>query len=104
LTSASHHLSLLVSIAVIGFAGRGKKLPFNRHSARLPLRGAFFLRQSDKLVDERVCCRVISANQMAKTVISTGRRNTLSFGEKIDYRPISHGFRGGTRAADQITL
>jgi putative ABC transport system substrate-binding protein len=29
-------------------------------------------------------------------VISTGRRNTLSEREKIDYRPISQRFRGGT--------
>ena len=35
---------------------------------------------------------------------STGRRNTLSLREKIDYRPISQIFRGGTRAAEKIAL
>ena len=35
---------------------------------------------------------------------STGRRNTLSLREKIDYRPISQRFRGGTRAAEKIAL
>src|ERR1700693_2732869 len=35
---------------------------------------------------------------------STGRRNTLSLREKIDYRPISKRFRGGTRAAEKIAL
>ena len=37
-------------------------------------------------------------------VISTGRRNTLFEREKINYRPISQSFRGGTRAAEKITL
>src|ERR1039458_3802700 len=35
---------------------------------------------------------------------STGRRNTLSLRKKIDYRPISQRFRGGTRAAEKIAL
>ena len=35
---------------------------------------------------------------------STGRRNTLSLREKIDYRPISQRFRGGTRATEKIAL
>jgi hypothetical protein len=35
---------------------------------------------------------------------STDRRNTLSSRGKIDYRPISQRFRGGTRAAEKITL
>src|ERR1019366_9133436 len=35
---------------------------------------------------------------------STGRRNTLSLREKIDYRPTSQRFYGGTRAAEKIAL
>jgi hypothetical protein len=35
---------------------------------------------------------------------STGRRNTLSLREKIDYGPISQRFRGGTRATEKIAL
>src|ERR1035437_9470651 len=43
------------------------------------------------------CCPLFPAS-------STGRRNTLSLREKIDYRPISQRFRGGTRAAEKIAL
>jgi hypothetical protein len=39
-----------------------------------------------------------------KSASSTGRRNTLSLRKKIDYRPISQRFRGGTRAAEKIAL
>ena len=42
-------------------------------------------------------CPLLSAS-------STGRRNTLSLREKIDYRSISQRFRGGTRAAEKIAL
>jgi len=35
---------------------------------------------------------------------STGRRNTLSLREKIDYRSICQRFRGGTRATKNIAL
>ena len=38
------------------------------HSDRLPEQGAFFVRQSDKFIDLRVCCRVISAVDMGKTM------------------------------------
>ena len=34
------------------------------HSQRLPERGAFFVRQCDKFIGLRVCCRVISAKDM----------------------------------------
>jgi hypothetical protein len=37
-----------------------------RHSYRLPQQGAFFVRQRDKFIDERICCQVISALNVGK--------------------------------------
>ena len=42
-----------------------------QHSARLPEQGAFFVRQSDKFIDVRVCCRVISAAGYGSTMRAT---------------------------------
>jgi len=47
---------------------------------------------------------IVAGNVRYWGASSTGRRNTLSKREKIDYRPISQRFRGGTRAAEKITL
>ena len=40
---------------------RANKPTLLQHSERLPEHGAFFVRQSDKFIGSRVCCRVISA-------------------------------------------
>ena len=49
---------------VRGFAGQGQTQPCMHHSGRLPDAGAFFVRQSDEFIGLRVCCRVISAEDM----------------------------------------
>ena len=49
---------------VQGFAGEDKKAALQRHSVRLPERGALFVRQRNKFIEERICCRVISAADM----------------------------------------
>jgi hypothetical protein len=51
---------------VRSFAGQGKKPTLLQHSERLPERGAFFVRQSDKFIDEYLYCWVLSAEDMGQ--------------------------------------
>ena len=53
---------------VRGFASQGKNATLVHHSERLPEHGAFFVRQSDKFIDDRLCCRVISAVEVGERV------------------------------------
>src|SRR5216683_4627449 len=51
-----NHLSCVRCIA-----GSIEKPTFVHHSERLPVQGSLFIRQSEKFIEDRVCCRVISA-------------------------------------------
>ena len=43
---------------------RAKTSTLQHHSDRLPERGAFFVRHSDKFIILRACCHIISAEKM----------------------------------------
>ena len=67
---------VIISNCVRGFAGQGQNATLVHHSERLPEHGAFFVRQSDKFIGLRVCCRVISAEDMGERRMATAHTST----------------------------
>ena len=55
-----------------GFADQGQHATFLSHSFRFPLQGAFFVRQSDKLIDPCACRGAAPAENTGK--VCNGQR------------------------------
>ena len=54
---------------VRGFAGQRHYGTFSRHCVRFPKEGAFCVRQTNKFIGERVCRRVVTAEDMGDTCV-----------------------------------